>query len=242
MAQLTATRSELLARRARISLLPSPPQANRSESDRALGHGRTAEGTAGVQPCAAATSKWPGSGRHPGVMGASAHSARAKAEGGCLDAGCTIRRNGARMLIAQRTAEVTWDGSLASGNGSVSSGSGRSRICPSPGRREPWLRRGRRAPRSSSRPRTQRASPMALALGARRGWNASPTTRDTCQVRPRGGSRRAAHHAGHDHGVGTHRFAWSRGVPGSGRCRKHALPCIECASRKRRSHRRGEAR
>ena len=28
------------------------------------------------------------------------------------------------MLIAQRTAEVTWDGSLASGNGRVTSGSG----------------------------------------------------------------------------------------------------------------------
>ena len=28
------------------------------------------------------------------------------------------------MLIAQRTAEVTWDGSLAGGNGRVSSGSG----------------------------------------------------------------------------------------------------------------------
>ena len=63
-------------------------------------------------------------------MGASAHSAGAKAEGACLGAGRTTRRKGATMLIAQRTAKVTWDGSLAGGSGRVSSGSGALAVLP----------------------------------------------------------------------------------------------------------------
>ena len=48
MAQLTATRSELLARRARISLLSQRLKRIDPSLIERYGHGRTAEGAAGV--------------------------------------------------------------------------------------------------------------------------------------------------------------------------------------------------
>ena len=146
------------------------------------------------------------------------------------------------MLIAQRTAEVTWDGSLAGGNGSVTSGSGALANLP-----VTWAARTE-APAGKTSPEeliaAAHATCFTMALALVLGEAGTPpqrlVTRARCVLEEDRGAPRITRVtitvSARIDSLG------SRGVPGSGRCREHALPCIECASRKRRSHRRGEAR